>query len=138
MRVLVSGGAGFIGSHRADDLLRRGDEVRIVDCLDPQVHAQGPRFLPSGAEFIQGDVTDPSLVRQAIKGIDAVVHLAAAVGVGQSMYQAEHYVRTNTLATATLLTALSELADSPVRRLVVASSMSIYGEGSYACPSCGT
>jgi dTDP-L-rhamnose 4-epimerase len=128
-RVLITGGAGFIGSHVTDALIAAGYEVRLLDCLSPQVHGpqqQRPSYLHPDAELLVGDVTDPIAVERALRGIDMVLHLASSVGVGQSMYDIETYVRTNELGTAILLQAL---ADRPVRRLVVASSMSIYGEG---------
>ena len=134
---LVTGGAGFIGSHAVDDLLARGLRVRVLDRLDPQVHGdrgrrgQPPAWLDPRAEFVLGDVGDRSVVRQALANVDRVVHLAAAVGVGQSMYEIEHYTRHNDLATAVLLEELKDAKDR-VRRLVVASSMSVYGEGTYS------
>ncbi len=131
MKVLITGGAGFIGSHLADELIREGHEVRILDSLDAQVHGPqtaAPGYLNPDAELIPRDVRDSSALQRALKGCDAVVHLAAAVGVGQSMYEVEKYVSVNTLGTARLLEALG---DSSVKRLVVASSMSIYGEGLY-------
>src|SRR3954467_2006481 len=130
-RVLITGGAGFIGSHAADALLAAGYEVRLLDNLSPQVHCgnrQRPSYLADDAELIVGDVTDAVAVDHALRGTDMVLHLASAVGVGQSMYDIEPYVRTNELGTAVLLQALSK---RPVERLVVASSMSIYGEGLY-------
>src|SRR5581483_8179993 len=120
--ILITGGAGFIGSHLADELRGRGHEVRVLDSLVPQVH-EG-----SGAADVVGDVRDPVAVKRALEGIDAVVHLAARVGVGQSMYEMAEYTSANSLGTAVLLEALAE---KPVRKLVVASSMSIYGEGLY-------
>lgn len=139
-RILITGGAGFIGSHLADDLLAHGYEVRALDVLAPQVHgslaqrdgaARRPAYLSRDVDLIVGDVCDGEAVRRALRGVDAVVHLAAAVGVGQSMYAIAHYTRTNNLGTAVLLEALIE---RPVARLVVASSMSIYGEGLYRRP----
>jgi dTDP-L-rhamnose 4-epimerase len=133
MHILITGGAGFIGSHLADDLIDRGHEVRALDLLSPQVHgpgAQRPAYLHPAVELMHGDVRDARAVRHALEDIDAVYHFAAAVGVGQSMYEVEHYTSTNNLGTAVLL---QELARRPVERLVVASSMSIYGEGAYAC-----
>lgn len=130
-RVLLTGGAGFIGSHLADELLQHGYSVRVLDCLLPQVHgpdAKRPSYLAAEVELIVGDVRDPTAVQQALRGVDVVYHLAAAVGVGQSMYEVAHYTSVNNLGTAVLLQAL---ADSPVERLIVASSMSIYGEGAY-------
>jgi dTDP-L-rhamnose 4-epimerase len=129
-RVLITGGAGFIGSHAAAALLDAGYDVRLLDNLSPQVHGprrQRPPYLPGGAELLVGDLSDPLALDDALRGTDMVLHLASSVGVGQSMYDIEPYVRTNELGTATLLHAL---AKHPVERLVVASSMSIYGEGS--------
>jgi dTDP-L-rhamnose 4-epimerase len=129
-RILITGGAGFIGSHLADELLSVGYEVRALDSLVSQVHETRtrPAYLDPDVQLIVGDVRDRSTVDRALKGIDAVVHLAAQVGVGQSMYQLCDYTSTNVSGTATLLEALIA---QPVERLVVASSMSIYGEGLY-------
>jgi len=138
MRVLVTGGAGFIGSHTVDALLQEGHTVRILDSLDPQVHEGGrvPPYLDARAELMRGDVRDPVAVREAIRDMDAVLYLAAAVGVGQSMYQIRHYVDVNAVGAATLLEALVDGRHS-IRRMVVASSMSAYGEGAYHCAACG-
>ena len=133
MRVLVSGGAGFIGSHTVDLLLAEGHEVRVLDSLDSQVHGSDPRrpgYLHPDAELHVGDVRDRDAVRRALAGVDAVMHLAAAVGVGQSMYEIERYVSVNSIGAAVLLEELVERRRD-LRRVVVASSMSIYGEGSY-------
>ncbi len=130
--MLITGGAGFIGSHLTDDLLRTGYSVRILDSLSPQVHgADGrrPEYLAPDAELIVGDIRSPDAVKRALEGVDAVCHLAAAVGVGQSMYRIGDYVGANEQGTAVLLQCLVE---RPVQRLVVASSMSVYGEGLYA------
>src|SRR5829696_1064918 len=130
-RVLITGGAGFIGSHLADELLEHGYQVRALDNLSDQVHGQDagrPGYLSPEVELIEGDVRDPEAVRKALEGVDAVYHYAARVGVGQSMYEIEKYTSVNNLGTAVLLETLIE---KPVRRLVVASSMSIYGEGLY-------
>jgi dTDP-L-rhamnose 4-epimerase len=132
-KILITGGAGFIGSHLADELLRLGHHVRVLDNLTPQVHEQSarPAYLNRSVDLRIGDVRDPQSVRSALEDIDAVFHLAAAVGVGQSMYRIADYTATNNLGTAVLL---QELAERPVETLVVASSMSIYGEGLYALP----
>jgi dTDP-L-rhamnose 4-epimerase len=129
-RILITGGAGFIGSHLARHLLRQGHEVRALDRLDPQVHPERerPAYLDEEVELVKGDVRDPAAVAEALDGVDVVVHLAARVGVGQSMYEIADYCSVNTVGTGVLLEALTE---RPVRRLVVASSMSIYGEGLY-------
>ncbi|HEY8355882.1 MAG TPA: NAD-dependent epimerase/dehydratase family protein [Ramlibacter sp.] len=127
----MTGGAGFIGSHLADELLAHGYQVRVLDSLDPQVHGEArrrPEYLSREVELIVGDVNDPAKVEEALRGVDAVYHFAAAVGVGQSMYEVAHYTRVNNLGTAVLLEALLK---KPVQRLVVASSMSLYGEGLY-------
>ncbi len=129
-RVLITGGAGFIGSHLADELLRHGYRVRVLDVLSPQVHPEErrPDYLDPEVELIVGDVRDASAVRRALRDVDGVFHLAAVVGVGQSMYEIAEYTSVNDLGTAVLLEALAE---RPVGRLVVASSMSVYGEGLY-------
>jgi dTDP-L-rhamnose 4-epimerase len=136
-KILVTGGAGFVGSHLVDALLERGHDVRIYDNLTPQVHSSGiPGYLSTDAEFVRGDMLDLDRLRSAVRGVDVVFHLAAAVGVGQSMYEISHYMAANTLGTANLLQALLE-TKANLRKLIVASSMSIYGEGKYACSECG-
>ena len=129
-KVLVTGGAGFIGRAVADALLGRGHEVRVIDSLIDQVHGEtdGAGMLNSQAQLIVADVRDKAAVARALKGVDSVVHLAAEVGVGQSMYEVERYTSTNDVGTAVLFEALIA---QPVRRVVTASSMSIYGEGLY-------
>ncbi|HEX8371597.1 MAG TPA: NAD-dependent epimerase/dehydratase family protein, partial [Chthoniobacterales bacterium] len=130
-KMLITGGAGFVGSHLADELLAHGYEVRVLDSMAEQVHgagAQRPEYLDPEVELHHGDIRDAQTVRRALEGVDAVYHLAATVGVGQSMYQVENYTSINGVGTAVLLEAL---AANPVERLVVASSMSIYGEGLY-------
>ena len=131
--VLITGGCGFIGSHLADELLRSGSRVRVLDSLVEQVHEEAgrPAYLDPSVELVLGDVRDADAVREAVSGVDAVVHLAARVGVGQSMYELGEYADANTHGTAVLLEAL---LDRPVGRLVVASSMSVYGEGLYLAP----
>lgn len=128
--ILVTGGAGFIGRHLCRELLARGHRVRVLDSLIEQVHPEGqpPADLPEDAELIIGDVRDHKTVGRALSGVEKVVHLAAEVGVGQSMYEVERYTATNDLGTAVLM---ERLIDSDVRRIVTASSMSIYGEGLY-------
>ena len=130
-KVLITGGAGFIGSHLADELLEKGYQVRVLDNLSEQVHGKGggrPAYLHPDVELISGDVRDPKKVKEALIGIDAVYHYAAMVGVGQSMYEIKEYTDVNNMGTAVLLEALSK---HPVEKLIVASSMSIYGEGLY-------
>ena len=136
MRTLVTGGAGFIGSHLVERLVERGDDVVVLDSLEPQVHTDGAPASPAGAELVVADVGDIEAVDRVLASVDRVVHLAAAVGVGQSMYEIDRYVRRNTMATATFLERLVAPGKS-VKRLVVASSMSIYGEGEYECETHG-
>ncbi len=136
LNILVTGGAGFIGSHLVDALVEKGHRVRILDSIVEQVHGDKiPEFLNKEAEFIKADVCDADAVRKALDGIDVVYHEAAEVGVGQSMYEIVRYVKANDLGTAVLL---EEIIKRPgqFRKLVVASSMSIYGEGAYICESC--
>jgi dTDP-L-rhamnose 4-epimerase len=129
--ILITGGAGFIGSHLANELLNHGYRVRILDNLCAQVHGperKRPSYLNPDVELHVGDIRDPVAVRQALNNIDAVYHFVAVVGVGQSMYQIAEYTNVNNMGTAVLLEALLK---HRVERLVVASSMSIYGEGMY-------
>jgi len=129
--VLITGGAGFIGSHVAAELIRSGYHVRVLDSLITQVHgddAKRPAYLHKDAEFQLGDVRNPEAVDEALAGVDAVYHFAALVGVGQSMYQTAEYTSVNNLGTAVLL---ERLVKRPVTKLIVASSMSVYGEGRY-------
>ena len=139
--ILVTGGAGFIGSHLVDALITAGHQVCVFDNLDPQVHgelreqAHWPDYCNPSAEYILGDVRDRAALKKAIRGVDVIFHQAAAVGVGQSMYKIEHYVDVNTRGTSILLDILVNDSDirSRLRKLIVASSMSIYGEGKYQC-----
>lgn len=133
--VLITGGAGFIGSHVAAELLRAGYHVRVLDSLVPQVHGskcKRPDYLDEDAELVVGDVRDSDLLDDALAGVDAVYHFVSLVGVGQSMYQIAEYTSVNNLGTAVLL---ERLVKRPVNKLVVASSMSVYGEGLYCKPN---
>ena len=125
---LITGGAGFIGSHLCRELSEAGHRVRILDSFVEQAHGAGPPATLPAADILRGDVRDPDTVARALQGVDGVFHLAAEVGVGQSMYEIERYVSANDLGTAVLM---QRLVESEVRRVVVASSMSIYGEGLY-------
>ena len=136
MKTLVTGGAGFIGSHLVRRLVADGDQVVVLDSLEPQVHGDARPDVPEGVELHEGNVGDAELVDRALEGVDRVVHLAAAVGVGQSMYEIARYVRENTMATAAFLERVVAREPRP-KRLVVASSMSIYGEGEYECAEHG-
>jgi dTDP-L-rhamnose 4-epimerase len=130
-RILITGGAGFIGSHLADALIDQGYRVRVLDVLSEQVHGgvrQPPDYLNPAVEFVHGDICNAESVGEALKNVDAVFHFAAAVGVGQSMYQIARYTDINNRGTAVLLQCLIE---QPVKKLAVASSMSVYGEGLY-------
>lgn len=135
--ILITGGAGFVGSHLGDGLLRAGHQVRILDDLTPQVHPAGiPSYLSTDVELIKGDVRDPNRLKEALAGIDVIYHFSATVGVGQSMYEIGRYMSVNTQGTAELLQAILDSKRS-FQKLVVASSMSIYGEGRYTCSDCG-
>jgi len=136
-RVLITGGAGFIGSHLGEALIAEGHSVRILDNFDAQIHPGGrpPHWLPSNAQsIIRGDVTSASAVASAVHGTDAVYHLAAQTGVGQSQYQPARYTAVNVAGTANLLQAVIDLG-RPVR-IILSSSRAVYGEGKYGCPSC--
>ncbi len=136
-QILITGGAGFVGSHVADELLRRGHEVRILDNLTPQVHHDGwPDYLAKDIELVRGDMRNLDDVKHAVAGVEVIFHFAAAVGVGQSMYEISQYMGSNTQGTANLLQALLD-TNVKIEKLVVASSMSIYGEGKYLCDECG-
>jgi dTDP-L-rhamnose 4-epimerase len=129
--VLITGGAGFIGSHLANELLANGYHVRALDVLAPQVHGeerQRPSYLSKDVELIRGDIRDARILDKALKGVDSVYHFVALVGVGQSMYQIEQYTSVNNVGTALLL---EKVVKSPIKKLIVASSMSVYGEGMY-------
>ena len=137
-RILVTGGAGFIGSHLVDGLLEAGNQVRILDNLEPQVHAglrergEKPAYLNPEAEFVFGDIRDLETITLALNEIDVLSHHAALVGVGQSMYEISRFTDTNANGAATILQAVVNAKKRP-RKMIVASSMSIYGEGAYKC-----
>jgi dTDP-L-rhamnose 4-epimerase len=135
--VLVTGGAGFIGTHLTDALLERGERVRVLDNLDRLAHQPGaPAQLNADAELLVGDLCDPEAVARALTDVDRVFHLGGVVGNGESMINVRRAVDANSAGSATLLEALLARRDE-VRRLVVASSMVVYGEGSYRCPQHG-
>ncbi|MEC7640832.1 MAG: SDR family NAD(P)-dependent oxidoreductase [Nitrospinota bacterium] len=137
--VLVTGGAGFIGTHTVQALAERGDRVRVYDNLTPQVHgpnAEKPASLHPEAEFIQGDVRDRDVLKKAIQGIDVIIHDAAEVGVGQSMYSIDQYISSNVQGTGVLWDLLVN-EKHRVEKVLVASSMSLYGEGRYHCSQHG-
>ncbi len=134
--VLVTGGAGFIGSHLVDELVRLGHAVEVIDNLEPQVHRGKPDYLSPKARYHFKDIREKGVLSNLLRDAEAVFHLASMVGVGQSMYQITRYVDTNVGGTAQLLQALVD-TDHDVKKFVVASSMSIYGEGASECPSCG-
>jgi dTDP-L-rhamnose 4-epimerase len=134
MRVLVTGGAGFIGSHVVEALVGAGHEVRVLDALLAQVHPAGSPVLPEGVEFRRADVRDAAAVRGAVRGVNVVCHQAAKVGLGLDVDDAPDYVGCNDVATAVLLAAM---ARAGIGRLVLASSMVVYGEGRYTCPDHG-
>lgn len=137
-KVLVTGGAGFIGSHLVDALKAEGADVRVVDNLDPQVHgeeAKVPDYV-QGVEFLNRDVGNPDVWDEILADVTHVVHFAAAVGLAQSMYEIAYYCRSNVMGTAHMLQALAN-REEKIERLLVASSMSCYGEGLYECDACG-
>ncbi len=134
--VLVTGGAGFIGSHVVDALIERGDSVRVLDRLHPAAHAGPPAYLNPAAEYVFGDLRDLETAAGAVAGVDVISHQAAQVGLGTDLGDAPDFVSNNSLGTAVLLAALAEAGfDGP---LVLAGSMVVYGEGRYHCPEHGT
>jgi dTDP-L-rhamnose 4-epimerase len=133
--ILVTGGAGFIGSHVVDALLDQGHEVRALDALLPAAHRRRPAYLAAGADWLEGDLRDPAVAAEAVAGVDAVSHQAAMVGLGVDLGDLPDYVAHNDLATAQLLRALA--ASGFAGRVVLASSMVVYGEGRYACAEHG-
>lgn len=135
--ILVTGGAGFIGSHLTDALIASGYQVRILDNLESQVHEKkSPAYLNKHAEFIFGDVGDSTVVTKALQGIDIVYHLASRVGVGQSNYQIKEYVDVNIGGMANILQSIVT-QKSPVKKIIMTASMTSYGEGNYRCTTCG-
>jgi len=136
-KILVTGGAGFIGSHLVDRLVKDGKDVVVLDNFDPQVHeGKKPDYLNEGASYINGDIRDEKALKRSLSGVDTVFHLAAKVGVGQSMYEIKEYVSANTYGTAFFWDYIINKR-LPIKKIVVASSMSIYGEGAYKCAECG-
>ncbi|MFA5275687.1 MAG: NAD-dependent epimerase/dehydratase family protein [Candidatus Omnitrophota bacterium] len=137
MKVLVTGGCGFIGSHLVDKLVQDGHDVKAYDVLEPQVHGnRKPEYLNKGAQYIYADIRNKEELKKALKGIEVIFHEASQVGVGQSMYKIEKYVSHNSYGTAVLLDLIVNTKNK-IKKIVVASSMSIYGEGAYKCKLCG-
>ena len=136
--VLVTGGAGYIGSHLVDALVERGYDVTVLDNLEPQVHRSGtwPSYANARATYVKGDVRDRGAFEPLVLASDAVVHFGAAVSVGQSMYQVDRYVDVNTRGTALLLDILVN-SKHHVEKVIVASSIGVYGEGAYTCATHG-
>lgn len=137
MKVLVTGGAGFIGSHLVDELVRKGYSVRVYDNLEKQVHTtEKPNYLNTDAEYIWGDIRQRNLLKKALQKVDVVFHFASVVGVGQSQYQVARYVEVNDFGTANLWDVILH-GKNKVTKVIVAGSMSSYGEGLYQCKNCG-
>lgn len=140
-RVLITGGAGFIGSRLTRDLLSRNETVRILDPLSRQIHGNLPMSLgwlnSESVEFIRASILDRESVKKALEGVTTVVHLAAETGTGQSMYDISRYHNVNCQGTAVLLDILANTSNHTINRFILASSRSIYGEGAFTCPSCG-
>ena len=137
-KVLVTGGAGYIGSHLVDALVARDYRVTVLDNLEPQVHRSGtwPSYANAKARYVQGDVRDRAVLEPLVLESQAVVHFAAAVSIGQSMYQVDRYVDVNTRGTALLLDILVNTRHN-IEKVIVASSIGVYGEGAYVCAACG-
>ena len=136
MRILVTGGCGFIGSHLVDRLIQDGHDVKVYDFLEPQVHGnRRPAYLNEEAEYVYADIRDKEKLKKSIKGVEVIFHEASQVGVGQSMYQIEKYVSHNSYGTAVLLDLIVN-SKNKIKKIIAASSMSIYGEGAYKCKTC--
>jgi len=137
-KVLVTGGAGFIGSHTVDLLVDKGYDVRVLDNLEPQAHSSHlPSHLDTRAEFIEGDIRNIDVWRKSLSDVEYVVHLAGVVGIAQSMEQPLRYLDVNCLGTAAFYEALLKGPRNRIRKIVVASSKTIYGEGAYVCKTHG-
>ncbi|MBI3619780.1 GDP-mannose 4,6-dehydratase [Candidatus Roizmanbacteria bacterium] len=138
MKVLVTGGAGFIGSFLTDELIRKGHRVTVFDNLEPQIHhGKKPSYLNPKARFVKADITDPQPLDVVLRDIDIIFHEAAMIGVGQSMYQIGKYTKVNTYGTALLLDLVVNKHRNHIKKIIVAASMSEYGEGLYRCEKCG-
>lgn len=139
--ILITGGAGFIGKHLVRHLLLKNHSVRILDTLSPQIHGAAPQalewLLDERIDFVRASVTDPLAVKSSLEGVEQIVHLAAETGTGQSMYKIAQYCETNTVGTAVLLDELANNKSHSIRKIVLASSRSVYGEGAYICSTCG-
>lgn len=137
--ILITGGAGFIGSHLADKLLLDGHKITVLDCLHPQVHgpkSERPQYLHKDVNLIVGDIRDERIVAKAVMSTDVIFHFASHTGVGQSMYEIREYMDVNVQGTAVLLEAIKE-RNKHLRKFILASSRAIYGEGAYHCRTCG-
>lgn len=134
-KILVTGGAGFIGSHVTDALIERGHNVVVYDSLEPQVHESKPSWINPSAKFVQANILDYETLKENLAGINVVFHFASAVGIGQSMYEIRKYSEANVMGTANLMEALSS-SEHDVKKIIFSSSMSIYGEGAYKCEIC--
>jgi len=137
-RVLITGGAGFIGSHTAQALAHSGYRVRVLDNLDPQIHGpkKGHLYTQNNVEFLYGDVRNPQDVKKALEDVDSIFHFAALTGVGQSMYDMRNYEDVNVTGTANLLEAVVK-GRRPLKKFILASSRAVYGEGTHWCSKCG-
>jgi len=137
MKILVTGGCGFIGSFLVDRLVNDGHDVVVLDNLEKQVHPNGkPQYINDAANYIFADILNNDVIKNIMDSVEVVFHMASAVGVSQSLYEIEKYVKTNSLGTAKLLNFLAN-EEHNVKKIIVSSSMTLYGEGSYECPNCG-